>query len=170
MPARMRASQAGKAEFVAGRAQRCRCFRGRDHAAGAPTAARAVPGSRSKASIPWTATARRWRALSRSPIGMTAFLVIDEAHATGVFGPGGRGLAAASRGPRQYRRAPHLRQGARRLRRAGHRPRTLCDYLVNRCRPFIYSTAPSPLMAVAAREALRMLSDEPERRAGCRSA
>ena len=27
------------------------------------------------------------------------------------------------------------------------RPATLCDYLVNRCRPFIYSTAPSPLMA-----------------------
>ncbi|TJV78442.1 MAG: aminotransferase class I/II-fold pyridoxal phosphate-dependent enzyme, partial [Mesorhizobium sp.] len=32
------------------------------------------------------------------------------------------------------------------------------------CRPFIYATAPSPLMAVAAREALTILSDEPTRR------
>ena len=28
---------------------------------------------------------------------------------------------------------------------------------LNRCRPFIYSTAPSPLMAVAALEALEIL-------------
>ncbi|MGH6805357.1 MAG: aminotransferase class I/II-fold pyridoxal phosphate-dependent enzyme, partial [Ensifer adhaerens] len=43
--------------------------------------------------------------------------------------------------------------------------RVLCDYLINRARGFIYSTAPSPLMAVAVREALRMLADEPQRRA-----
>jgi 8-amino-7-oxononanoate synthase len=40
----------------------------------------------------------------------------------------------------------------------------LCDFLVNRCRPFIYSTAPSPLMAVAALEALAILKEEPQRR------
>ena len=28
-------------------------------------------------------------------------------------------------------------------------PRLLAQFLVNRCRPFIYATAPSPLMAVA---------------------
>jgi len=43
-------------------------------------------------------------------------------------------------------------------------PRVLCDFLVNRCRPFIYSTAPSPLMAVAALEALAILKEEPQRR------
>jgi 8-amino-7-oxononanoate synthase len=43
-------------------------------------------------------------------------------------------------------------------------PRVLCDFLINRCRPFIYSTAPSPLMAVAALEALEILKEEPERR------
>jgi 8-amino-7-oxononanoate synthase len=43
-------------------------------------------------------------------------------------------------------------------------PRILADFLVNRGRPFIYGTAPSPLMAVAALEALRILKDEPWRR------
>ncbi|HXV30205.1 MAG TPA: aminotransferase class I/II-fold pyridoxal phosphate-dependent enzyme, partial [Sinorhizobium sp.] len=41
----------------------------------------------------------------------------------------------------------------------------LCDYLVNRARSFIYSTAPSPLTAAAVREALRILRSEPQRRA-----
>jgi len=36
--------------------------------------------------------------------------------------------------------------------------------MLNRCRPFIYATAPSPLMAVAALESLEILEEEPERR------
>ena len=40
----------------------------------------------------------------------------------------------------------------------------LCEFLVNRCRPFIYATAPSPLIAVAVTEALAMVRDEPQRR------
>ena len=94
-----------------------------------------------------------------------AFIVIDEAHATGVWGPDGRGLAAAFEG-RDNIVALHTcgkALGASGALVTG--PRTLCDYLVNRCRPFIYATAPSPLMAVAAREALAILSDEPTRRA-----
>jgi 8-amino-7-oxononanoate synthase len=43
-------------------------------------------------------------------------------------------------------------------------PRVLCEFMLNRCRPFIYATAPSPLMAVAALEALAILKEEPERR------
>lgn len=43
-------------------------------------------------------------------------------------------------------------------------PKVLCDYLVNRARPFIYATAPSPLMAVAVLESLKIVRDEPERR------
>ncbi|MER8670114.1 8-amino-7-oxononanoate synthase [Mesorhizobium sp. M0045] len=92
------------------------------------------------------------------------FLVVDEAHATGVWGPDGRGLAAAFEG-RDNIIALHTCGKA--LGASGAlvtAPRTLCDYLVNRCRPFIYATAPSPLMAVAAREALAMLADEPMRR------
>jgi 8-amino-7-oxononanoate synthase len=40
----------------------------------------------------------------------------------------------------------------------------MIDYLVNRARNFIYSTAPSPLMAAAVREALGIVVDEPDRR------
>ncbi|CAH2396553.1 8-amino-7-oxononanoate synthase [Mesorhizobium ventifaucium] len=93
-----------------------------------------------------------------------AFLIVDEAHATGVCGTEGRGLAAAFEG-RDNIVALHTcgkALGASGALVTG--PRTLCDYLINRCRPFIYATAPSPLMAVAAREALAMLSDEPTRR------
>ncbi|MET3597764.1 8-amino-7-oxononanoate synthase [Mesorhizobium shonense] len=94
-----------------------------------------------------------------------AFIVVDEAHATGAWGPDGRGLAVAFEG-RDNILALHTcgkALGASGALVTG--PRTLCDYLVNRCRPFIYATAPSPLMAVAAREALAILSDEPMRRA-----
>ncbi|MER9330117.1 8-amino-7-oxononanoate synthase [Mesorhizobium sp. M0488] len=93
-----------------------------------------------------------------------AFIVIDEAHSTGVWGPDGRGLAATFEG-RDNIVALHTCGKA--LGASGGLvtgPRTLCEYLINRCRPFIYATAPSPLMAVAVREALAMLADEPMRR------
>ncbi|MDX8535274.1 8-amino-7-oxononanoate synthase [Mesorhizobium sp. VK25A] len=93
-----------------------------------------------------------------------AFIIVDEAHATGVWGPDGRGLAVAFEG-RDNILALHTcgkALGASGALVTG--PRTLCDYLVNRSRPFIYATAPSPLMAVAARKALAMLADEPMRR------
>jgi 8-amino-7-oxononanoate synthase len=93
-----------------------------------------------------------------------AMLVVDEAHATGVWGPGGRGLAAALEG----------RPNVLTLHTCGKAlgcegalvtgPRVFIDFLVNRARPFIFSTAPSPLMAAAVREALRIVADEPARR------
>jgi 8-amino-7-oxononanoate synthase len=94
-----------------------------------------------------------------------AFLVVDEAHATGVFGPDGRGLGAALEG-RPNLIAVHTCSKA--LGSAGALitlPRVLADFVVNRCRPFIFGTAPSPLMAVAALESLDILKEEPERRA-----
>ena len=92
-----------------------------------------------------------------------AFLMVDEAHATGVFGPGGRGLTAAYEG-RENLIAIHTCGKA--LGAAGALITTtklLRDFIVNRCRPFIFSTAPSPLMAVAVEAALSILRDEPER-------
>jgi 8-amino-7-oxononanoate synthase len=91
-----------------------------------------------------------------------AFLMIDEAHATGVFGPSGRGLTAAYEG-RENLIAIHTCGKA--LGAAGAlvtTTRPLRDFIVNRCRPFIFSTAPSPLMAVAVEEALSILREEPE--------
>src|SRR5258707_4036923 len=98
-----------------------------------------------------------------------AFLVIDEAHATGVFGPDGRGLAATFEARDN---AIVLHTCGKALGGAGallSLPRALGDFLVNRCRAFIFSTAPSPLMAVAALEALAILKDEPQRRAALES-
>ena len=90
------------------------------------------------------------------------FLMVDEAHATGVFGPSGRGLTAASE-RRENLIAIHTCGKA--LGAAGALVTTtklLRDFIVNRCRPFIFSTAPSPLIAVAVQEALSILRDEPE--------
>jgi 8-amino-7-oxononanoate synthase len=92
-----------------------------------------------------------------------AFLMVDEAHATGVFGPSGRGLSAAYEG-RENLVVVHTCGKA--LGAAGALVTTtkvLRDFIVNRCRPFIFSTAPSPLMAVAVEAALSILRDEPER-------
>jgi 8-amino-7-oxononanoate synthase len=92
-----------------------------------------------------------------------AILYIDEAHATGVYGVDGRGLAASLEG-RENVLALHTCGKA--LGGSGalvSGPKVLCDFLINRCRPFIYATAPSPLMAVVALEALKVLKDEPER-------
>ena len=92
-------------------------------------------------------------------------LVIDEAHATGVLGPAGRGLSAALEGRENvvvlHTCGKALGVSGALLGASG----ILCDYLVNRARGFIYSTAPSPLSAAAVREALRITADEPQRRA-----
>lgn len=92
-----------------------------------------------------------------------AMLVIDEAHATGVLGPGGRGLANAI--PPERRVTLHTCGKALGVEGALLAcPAVIRDFLVNRGRAFVFSTAPSPLIAVAVREALAMLADEPERR------
>ncbi len=92
-----------------------------------------------------------------------AVLLIDEAHATGVFGPGGRGLAAGLEG----------RPNVITLRTCGKAlgcegalvcgDRTVIDFLINRGRGFIFSTAPSPLIAAACRAALRLMQDDAPR-------
>ena len=93
-----------------------------------------------------------------------AFLLVDEAHATGVFGDRGEGLGGAL----------HGRDNVVTLHTCGKAlgcegallclPATLRDFLVNRGRAFVFSTAPSPLMAAAARASLRLIAD-PARRA-----
>jgi 8-amino-7-oxononanoate synthase len=92
------------------------------------------------------------------------FLVVDEAHATGVFGHDGRGLAAELEGRGDV---VALHTCGKALGLSGallSLPAVLANYLTNRARGFIYSTAPSPLMAAAVREALRIVADEPWRR------
>jgi 8-amino-7-oxononanoate synthase len=94
-----------------------------------------------------------------------AMLVIDEANATGVLGPAGRGLSAHLEG-RDNVVTLHTCGKALGLEGAlicG--PRTVTDYLVNRARPFIYSTAPSPLIAAMVRCALKLAAAADDRRA-----
>ena len=72
-------------------------------------------------------------------------LVIDEAHATGVFGPDGRGLGAELEGRANVVTLHTCGKALGVIGALVLAPDTLRDYLVNRCRPFIYATAPSPL-------------------------
>ncbi len=91
-------------------------------------------------------------------------LVIDEAHATGVLGPDGRGLGAAYEGAGDV---ISLHTCGKALGASGALvcgPRAVCDFLVNRGRAFVFSTAPSPLSAAAVRASLRICRDEPQRR------
>ncbi|MDQ8756490.1 8-amino-7-oxononanoate synthase [Sphingosinicella sp. LHD-64] len=82
------------------------------------------------------------------------WLLIDEAHATGVFGPGGRGLAAHLDGAGNVVSLHTCGKGLGVEGALVCAPRIIVDFLVNRARSFIFSTAPSPLMAVAAGAAL----------------
>ncbi len=93
-----------------------------------------------------------------------ATLVIDEAHATGVTGPDGRGLAAAFEGRDNL---ITLHTCGKALGTSGGlvlAPKVVRDFLVNRARPFIFATAPSPLIAAVTRVALQISRTKPERR------
>ena len=94
-----------------------------------------------------------------------AVLIVDEAHGTGVFGPGGRGLCAPYEG-RDNMIALHTCGKALGVEGAlVTAPRLVVDYLVNRARGFVFSTAPSPLMAVAASAAIDRIADADDLRA-----
>ena len=87
-----------------------------------------------------------------------AWLMVDEAHATGLFGPGRRGLADELSVSDRI----EIQMGTlgKALGSAGGficGPRALTDYLVNRARSFIFSTAPVPAAAAAARAAVELV-------------
>ena len=93
-----------------------------------------------------------------------AFLLIDEAHATGVLGPGGRGLAHGLEGRDNV---VTLHTCGKALGLSGALvclPRVLREFLINRCRNFIFATAPSPLLAAAIRAALGVIERADDRR------
>ena len=91
-------------------------------------------------------------------------LVTDEAHATGVFGPDGRGLGAWLEGRPNV---VSLHTCGKALGTSGALlcgPKILRDFLVNFSRPFIFSTAPSPIIAASVRAAMQLCKEQPERR------
>ena len=87
-----------------------------------------------------------------------AWLLLDEAHAFGVIGPQGRGLAAELGLERQV----DLQMGT--LSKAAGLcggyvagRREVMAWLINRARSFIYSTAPPPFLAHAGRVAVELM-------------
>ena len=93
-----------------------------------------------------------------------AMIVIDEAHATGVHGEGGRGLGHALEGQENVISLHTCGKALGAMGALVLLSDTLRDFLVNRCRPFIYATAPSPLMAAVVRRSLTICREQPERR------
>ncbi|MFV0299800.1 MAG: 8-amino-7-oxononanoate synthase [Paracoccus sp. (in: a-proteobacteria)] len=97
------------------------------------------------------------------------FLIVDEAHATGIYGPDGRGLAHHLEGRENVLTLHTLGKALGGSGALICAARPLVEFLINRSRPFIFATAPSPLMAAVGIEALAILRDEPERRAALRA-
>lgn len=95
-----------------------------------------------------------------------AWLIADEAHATGVLGPGGGGLSAyhgVESHPRLLARTVTVSKALGGLGGVVVAPRAVIDTLLNHARPLIYSTAVPPASAAAATAALGVLEREPHR-------
>ncbi|HEY5907084.1 MAG TPA: 8-amino-7-oxononanoate synthase [Vicinamibacteria bacterium] len=93
-------------------------------------------------------------------------LVVDEAHATGLYGASGSGRVEEL-GLRE-RVLATVHTGGKALGSGGAwvaGPRELIDHLVNRARTFVFSTAPLPVLAPALSAGLDVVAREPERRA-----
>jgi 8-amino-7-oxononanoate synthase len=91
-------------------------------------------------------------------------LMVDEAHATGCLGPGGRGSVAAAGLTGEV----DVIVGTLGKALGGYGAyvcgsRDLTDFLVNSARPFIFSTAPPPPVIAAALAALELLDERPDR-------
>lgn len=90
-----------------------------------------------------------------------AWLMVDEAHATGLFGENGRGLAEAC-GVSDH---VEIQMGTlgKAIGAAGGYicgSRALVDLLVNRARSFIFSTAPAPAQSAAACAGIKLVQSE----------
>jgi 8-amino-7-oxononanoate synthase len=91
-------------------------------------------------------------------------LMVDEAHATGAVGPGGRGsVAAAGLGGEVDVVVGTLGKALGSYGAYVCATAETVDLLVNCARPFIFSTAPPPPAVGAATAALSLLEAEPER-------
>ncbi len=94
-----------------------------------------------------------------------AAVVVDEAHATGMYGARGSGRVEEL-GLRE-RVLATIHTGGKALGSGGAwvaGSRALCDVMVNRARSFIFSTAPMPVLCAALNAGLQLVAGEPERR------
>jgi 8-amino-7-oxononanoate synthase len=87
-------------------------------------------------------------------------LMVDEAHATGCLGPGGRGsVAAAGLTDEVDLIVGTLGKALGAYGAYACGSREMIDFLINSARPFIFSTAPPPPAVAAASAALELLSE-----------
>jgi 8-amino-7-oxononanoate synthase len=92
-----------------------------------------------------------------------ALLMVDDAHATGVLGARGRGSSEHwGLQDRPIIQMGTLSKALGALGGFAAGPKTLIDYLVNRAKTFIYTTALPAAIAAAALEAIRILDEDPE--------
>jgi 8-amino-7-oxononanoate synthase len=94
-----------------------------------------------------------------------AILIVDEAHSLGCFGDIGAGLCEQEGVLDQVDIiiAP-LGKAVAATGGIVAGPKAVKDYLINKARPFIYTTAPSPIIAAAALKSLEIIQSEPQRR------
>lgn len=94
-----------------------------------------------------------------------AVLIVDEAHATGIYGPTGEGLIVAlGLQDRVFARIHTFGKALGVHGAAVVGPAVLRDYLINFARPFIYSTALPPHSLLAIRCAHEYLQTHPNAR------
>ena len=95
-----------------------------------------------------------------------ATLIVDEAHAVGVYGARGSGLLEEL--DIDPNSCVSINTAGKALGVSGAfvaGPAWAIDYLIQRARPFIFSTAPPPSVAAALSASLDVIAAEPERRA-----
>jgi glycine C-acetyltransferase/8-amino-7-oxononanoate synthase len=91
-------------------------------------------------------------------------LLVDEAHATGALGPGGRGsVAAAGLGGEVDVVIGTLGKALGSYGAYACSNRETRELMLNTARPFVFSTAPPPTVAAAGLAALDLLEAQPER-------
>jgi 8-amino-7-oxononanoate synthase len=94
-----------------------------------------------------------------------AVVMVDEAHATGVYEPNGAGLVARlGLGDRVPIQMGTLGKALGGFGAYVAGTRSLCELLINRCRSFIFTTSLPPAVMAMGIAALDLLKKEPERR------